>query len=163
MPNPANTDLVGVAWLRHLAAQDGNPLDPAAVATSLPKVNGEVDVTKLRTTGFVVWRSGLGGVSSGKLRRPVGAASFWHAPTAQGSSHIMWGRAASAAEAVYAELTDEFSPLSTHVDLTLPGDYAPAHVHTVRALGEPQKVEGDPSGFARFDINIEINWTERTA
>jgi hypothetical protein len=157
MTKHANTDLVGVAWLKTVPG-----LDPTAVATRLPKTGGEVDVTKLRTSGFVVWRSGLGGVSSGKLRRAIGVAEFWAAPDA-GSSQVPWGRASDITEAVYAELSDEFSTVANAVTVTLPGDYHPARVHTVRALGEPQKVEGDPSGFARFDINIEINWTERSA
>lgn len=154
----ANTDLVGVAWLRLVPR-----IDSSAVATRLPRYTtgdhrGEVDVSKLRTSGFVVWRSGIGGAPSGKLRRPVGVAECWAAP-AEGSIQVPWGRASDLAENIFDAATDEFSALD-NVAVSLPAGYPAARVLTVRALGEPQKVTGDPSGFARFDINIEINWTE---
>lgn len=148
-----NTDLVGVAWLKMVP---GIPAD--SVATRLPTVSGSVDVSKLRAGGFVRWRSGLGGTPAGLMRRPVGVAECWAAPAA-GSNQVPWGRAADLAEAIMAVVTDEYTLLD-HVQVQPPGDYAPAIVHTVRALsGDPMKVEDDPSGFARFDVDLEINWT----
>lgn len=149
-----NTDLVGVAWLKLVAG-----LDPTKVATKLPTSNGTVAVGALQPPGggFVRWRSGLGGTPSGAMRRPVGAVECWAAP-APGSSQVPWGRASELMESIMAVVDDEFHPLHG-VTVTLPGDYGKARVHTVNALGEPVKVEGDPSGFARFDVDLEINWT----
>jgi hypothetical protein len=149
-----NTDLVGVAWLKLVPG-----LDPQKVATKLPTSNGEVSADALRPPGggFVRWHSGLGGTPSGVMRRPVGAAECWAAP-APGSSQVPWGRASELAEAIMDAVDDEHSPLHG-ITVTLPGDYGMARVHSVNALGEPVKVEGDPSGFARFDLDLEINWT----
>jgi hypothetical protein len=36
--------------------------------------------------------------------------------------------------------------------------YASARVLTVVALSEPGRIEGDPSGFARYDVDLLINW-----
>jgi len=142
MPRP-NIDLVGVAWLRSLA---GVPSD--SVATKLPSAD------KLRG-GFVRWRSGLGGSPGTSIRRPIGAAECWAAPSA-GSSQVPWGAASDLVEAVF---TAADAPEFITVRLALPGTYGSVLVHSVRALGEPAKVEGDPSGFARFDVDLEINWT----
>lgn len=148
-----NIDLVGVTWLR---AVPGMPVN--SVATALPKVNGEVDVTALRSGGFARWRSGMGGSSGASgLRRPVGTVECWAAPD-PGSSQVPWGRASDLAETIYAVANDEHHSLH-RVRLTLPHGYGDVLVHSVNALGEPVKVEGDPSGFARFDVDLEINWT----
>lgn len=143
------TDLVAIAWLRLIAG-----LPAQQIATKLPK-----DVTILRTVGFVTTQI-VGGNPHPDvpMRQPVVTASCWAAPAA-GSEKVPWGRAANLAEPIMAATYDR-DLMDAEVDLTgFDPDYLPARVRTVLALTEPVRVEGDPSGFARFDIDLRINWT----
>lgn len=147
-----NTDLVAVELLR--------PVVPAnRIATRLPMSGGEVNIEPLRDPAFVVIRSGLGGTVNHQIRRPVVAAEVWSAPTSDGSSKTPWARANDVMEGIVAALDDETGPLFG-VTLTLPHEAGDVRVRGVNRLSEPAKVEGDPSGFARFDVDFEINWTE---
>lgn len=143
------TDLVGIAWLRLVPG-----LPAQQINTALPK-----DVSVLRTVGFV--RVAVVGGSPNlevPLRRPVLSVECWAAP-AEGSQKVPWGRASNLAENVLAATYDR-SLMGRLVDLTpWDADYLPARVLTVNALSEPTRVEGDPSGFARFDLDVELNWT----
>jgi hypothetical protein len=142
-----NTDLVAVELLRpHVPVN--------RIATRLPS-----DTTVLADPAFVRIRSGLGGSVNHQIRRPVVAAEVWAAPTADGSSKTPWSRANDVMEGLVTVLDDENGPLFG-VTLTLPHDAGDVRVHGVNRLSEPAKVEGDPSGFARFDVDFEINWTE---
>lgn len=142
-----NTDLVAVAWLKLAAPGYG-------VATSLPS-----DTSALRTSGFVQTRT-VGGSPDMyvPMRSPVVSVTCWAAPSVQGSDKVPWGRANNIAELIVAATYDRSL---TDVDVTLPGDFPPAHVHTVIALSEPRRIEDDPANFARFDVDLVLNWTAR--
>lgn len=149
MTHRPNTDLVTMAWLKLVP---GVPVDQ--VATKLPK-----DLTVVREHGFVRVLSGIASrspIESG-MRRPVVQIECWYAPKEVGSQKVPWGQASDIAEAIY-EASQSFALMGVEVDLSPWGDYGSAIVNTVNAL-EPRKMEGDPSGFARFDVDAEINWT----
>lgn len=38
------------------------------------------------------------------------------------------------------------------------GSYDPARVLSVWPVGGPLRVSGDPSGFARYDLDLELAW-----
>lgn len=140
-------DLVAPAWLRLVP---GVPAD--RVATSLPS-----DLAKLQgDTGFItVERVGGGPARDVPMRGSALRVSAWAAPSA-GSTQVPWGRASDLVEAV---LTGTYSDalVGILIDLSARG-YAAVRVLTVYALGEPARVTGDPSGFARFDIDLLMNW-----
>jgi len=144
---PPSIDLIAPAWLRLIVG-----IDPTKVATTLPS-----DVAVLRTGAFVQAMSGAGGSPNRDvpLRAPVVRVACWAAPP-EGSRQVPWGRASDAAERI---LTATYDPalMGRTIDLSSRG-YAPAHVLTVVALSEPARVEGDPSGFARYDIDLLVNW-----
>lgn len=140
-------DLVAPAWLRLVPG-----VDETKVATSLPS-----DVSALRTGAFVTIGN-AGGTPNRDvpLRAPVLTASCWAAPATVGSTQVPWGRASDTAEAIEAATWDP-ALMDRLIDLT-PRGYAPARVLTVVALSEPARVTGDPSGFARYDIDLLVNW-----
>lgn len=145
MPKP-NTDLVTVAWLKLVpgVSQAATKLPEASVLRSLPG-------------GFVRVLSGIGGFSplDVPLRRPVVQIECWAAP-AEGSQKVPWGVASDLAESIFLAQYDP-ALMDVTVDL-VPVTFGQARVRTVNAQ-EPRKIEGDPSGFARFDVDAMINWT----
>lgn len=145
-PKTPNTDLVVVAWLKLLA-------NIGEVATVLPSA----EVMRAQPH-FVRVRSGIGDLSpvDGLVRRPVVQIECWAAPD-EGSQKVPWGRANDLAELIYATKNDR-----TYMDRVVqlvPAEYGKARVHTVNPL-EPRRIEGDPSGWARFDVDATINWTK---
>lgn len=144
-----NTDLVAVAWLRRIpkVADYG-----VGVATSLP-----ADDAPLRERGFIRVTV-VGGTPDlyVPLRRPIVAAECFAAP-AEGSSKVPWARAGQLAEWVWESTYDG---AMRDLPLDMPQDgYGRARVLTVSALTEPRRVPGDEAGYARFDVELELNWT----
>lgn len=143
-----NSDLVAVGWLKTL-------IDLASVekGTTLPKVD-----TALRTTGFLKTMI-VGGspAMESPIRRPVINVQSWAAPAA-GSRKVPWARAAHNAELVWKATQVRPFPV-TVIDLSSIGTgYAPARIFSVITLSEPRRIEGDGSDFARFDLDVQINW-----
>lgn len=144
-----NTDLVAVTWLRRnekFSARD------IGVSTSLP-----ADRSKI-VKGFLTTQI-IGGSPDVELpvRRPVVSVSSWAAPATEGSSKTPWPQAAAIAEWVWEQTWDR-----AHQNVTLSfslAGYAQARVFTVEALTEPRRVEDDPSGYARVDVDLLIHWT----
>jgi hypothetical protein len=141
------TDLVAVGWLKLIPG-----LPAGRIATKLPG-----DDALLRAPGFV--RTMISGGTPARdmaIRSPVVTAECWTAPQA-GSAKLPWGVANQLAEIIVAASYDR-AFLYRHIDLTaVSAAYLPARVFTVIPLTEPRRVP-DPSGFARFDVDLLINW-----
>lgn len=143
-----NSDLVAVGWLKTLAT-----LASVEKGTTLPKVD-----TALRTTGFLKTMI-VGGTPAmeSPIRRPVINVQSWAAPAA-GSRKVPWARAAQNAERVW-EATQARPFAQVVVDLSAIGSgYQNARIFTVIAISEPRRIEGDGSDFARFDLDVQVNW-----
>lgn len=142
------SDLVGVGWLKLLA---GLPADK--IATKLPK-----DDAALRAPGFVRTMIVGGSPSASDLawRAPVITAECWTAP-APGSQKVPWGTANQLAEQIVMATYDR-ALMGRRIDLSAINPlFVPVRVASVLALTEPRRVD-DPSGFARFDVDLKLNW-----
>lgn len=141
-----STDLVAQAWLR--LAVPG-----VRVGDVLPATDDA-----LRTAGFIRAVT-VGGRAATyvPLRSPVVTAECWVAPPANGAPRAPWNHAAQIAEQIVGATFDD-TLMNVPVDLSSIGDYAPARVLTVIALGEPQRVPNDPDAFARFDLDLQLAW-----
>lgn len=148
-PYPPFTDLVARGWLR-LA------LPFVDVGDRLPKPS-----PALRAVGFIRTVTVGGNVDVDvPLRRPIVTAECWVAPAVegQGQDYEPWNAAGGLAQWVI-DATYRRELMGVEVDLTDFGAYRPARVHTVIANPEPRRVEGDPGHFARYDVDLQINWT----
>jgi hypothetical protein len=91
------------------------------------------------------------------MREPVVQVECWLPPPASGRQ-ASWARAEQLANRVVAATYDR-SLMGRLIDLSTVGNYAPARVHTVIALSEPDPVEEDDSDWSRFDVDLEFRWT----
>lgn len=140
------TSVVGEAWLA-LAAPAG-----VRAGRSLPEATDQA----FRDSGFVRVTPVGGNVDRDvPFRSPVVAAECWFPPDPR-TRAIPWDEAEQLANQLVAAT---FDPRWQGVLLDLPGEFGPALVHTVIALGDPARVTDDPRDFARFDIDLQINWT----
>jgi len=147
-PYRPHTLLVARGWLE-LATPEA-----VRVGDGLPKADDA-----LRQVGFVRVATAGGSPSvENPMRHPVVAAECWVAPPKEGSQLTPWNAAARLAEWVIAA-TSTPQLQGRLVDLTGYGAYSPARVHTVVALTEPRRVEGDPSNYARFDLDLHFHWS----
>lgn len=143
-----NTDLVAVAWLKRNAKFTAKGV---GVATTIPD-----DLPQLRAGFLHVVRVGGSPSIDLPVRAPVVQVSAYAAP-AEGSSKMPWAQASQLAEWVWEQT---FSAADQNVTLAFSvAGYAQARVMTAVALSEPLRVENDPSGYARVDIEVLINWT----
>jgi hypothetical protein len=148
-----NTEIVAVSWARRVPG-----IPDEGVATRLPSERSKV------VDGFVtVLAVGVAGSEIDvPLHRPVVTFSCWAANPNEGSSKIPWPVAARMAEQLWEST---FYPIFEGIKvqgLVLPmylDGYANARVLTVNAVSEPVRVPDDPSNFARFDVDLELNWT----
>lgn len=146
MSLPPNTDLVARAWLRLAAA-------PARADWRLPAADDA-----MRADGFVrvVTVGGSPNVYV-PLRAPVVAAQCFVAPTVDSTGTVPWMRAAALVERVLAATYDP-SLANLRIDLSSVGDYGPARVLTVSAIAEPRRIPDDAGDFARFDLDLALDW-----
>lgn len=138
--------LVAASWLK-LALPD------VRAGTELPTADASS-----RTKGYV--RTAVVGGDPGRyvpMRAPVVAAECWLAPRGE-DGDASWARAEDLGERLVAASYDR-QLQGVVVDLSTVGSYGSARVHDVTALTEPQRVENDPSGWARVDVDLLINWT----
>jgi len=143
------SELVGVGWLT-LA------LPGVGVGTRLPAADDA-----MRAAGFVRVSIGGGQPDVYTPRRvPVIVAECW-VPPAEGSYLPPWNHAGQLAERITAATFDR-SLMGVTVDLSSVGDYAPARVLTVVALGEPRRVDGDPNNWARQELDLSLTWLPAT-
>lgn len=143
--SPSST-VVAVGWFS-LAVPD------VGVDRKLPSATNA-----MRSNGFV--RIQLAGGSPDvdvASRSPVIAAECWVPPSAAGDSLAPWNQAEHLAERLI-EATYDRTLMNVAVDLSGLGDYGPAHVFTVVALGEPRQGPDDPSNWARFDVTAQLTW-----
>lgn len=143
---PTN-DLVGVAWLR----QRVPGLDAGQVATSLPR-----DPSSWRAAGFLTLSTlGRSPDVDIPVRHPAYRLDAW-AAGADGSTKPPWNLANRLIELVRAATESDTALYGKAV--TLPAGYLGARVQAAYLLDEPQRIEGDPSGYARFTSLLAIDW-----
>lgn len=142
-----STDLTAVEWLRLI-----NGLPSTSIGTTLPAADAV-----LRSTGFIQV-TGTGGTPSRDfpLHAPVVTVDCWAAPAVEGSAKVPWGRATDYAGLVWLA-TFDWSLMNRKV--TLPHGYPAAWVRTAIALSEPRRIPDDPSGFARVQVDVLLNWS----
>lgn len=138
--NPPTSTAVAEAWLR-LAVPGVH------AGTRLPAVD-----QSFRESG-AIRLDAVGGTPDRDvpIRAPVVGVSCWFPPQSNGAAP--WGRAEQLAERLVAAT---YNPDLQGVRIT--GKYAPARVLAVLALSEPVRIENDPSDFARYDVDLLINW-----
>lgn len=142
-------ELVAVAWARqNVPGFDG------IVATALPK-----DTDKWAATGFVTMRALPSGpyAPNGTKRTSVLQVDTWWTGSSSTSSSAVpqWGKANDLIERLVAA-TEDTTRYSSPVDL--PPQYRGAIVLAVYPLGDPQKVEADPGGYARYTVDLVVDW-----
>lgn len=148
-PYLPTAELVAVAWARQrVPGLDG------IVATALPR-----STETWAGTGFVTLRALPSGpyAPNGTKRTSVVQADAWWSGTSGTTSAAkpQWGKANQLVEALIAA-TEESALYSTPV--TLPDQYRGAIVLAVYPMSDPQKVEGDPSGYARYTVDLAVDW-----
>lgn len=150
----ATTPLVTVAWLASLpgftAAMVGGVLPRAGSDGALPWAQ----------TGFVQATMPVGGGSGMyvPMNSPVVQIDCW---AAQSNSDLpAWAKANALAETIrWACLAGD----ATQSALTLRSGYAHARVKSAYLVAEPRPVFGDEDDYARYLLNVALNWTEVTA
>lgn len=143
------TRLVADAWLQ--MAVPG-----VRVGEDLPALD-----EALRTGGFI--RTSMVAPGSNPvvpMREPVVGVECWFPPppSTSTSPKSHWRRAEQLGERIWTATFDT-DLMGVLVDLSAIGDYRDARVHTVTALGLPQKDEDDESDWARYDLDLLFLWT----
>ena len=153
---PPNSELVAVAWLGTVTG-----MSPGMVATQLP-----ADQSAWSANGFVTigGGDGSGGAVIGgqpnlymPLRAPVLSVHCW--AVTPGSAKPPWGKAAHLAELIVVGCYGETSMRRA---LTLPGTYADARVNEAYPLNEPRRIPGDQSGYAHYQMDLQLHWVALT-
>lgn len=136
---------VAVTFLRNLV-----PLLAPGIATTLPKIEAFHD-------GMFVTVNDLPGgaaeIDLPQLRHTVVTISTWGA--FPNSDVPQWNRAAIVAELLWDALSGP-QPWGGVIDLGL--NYRAARVQAMFAISEPRKVEDDPSAYARYTFDAQIDW-----
>lgn len=146
---PPNVELVAQAWI---AAYAGIPA--GQVATSLPKV------TTWTNDGFLQVRAVVGGSSEPTLpqrRTSVVQLDAWGAK-ASNTVRPLWGVASVLIERVRIATFNGTQGFGKPLSMPISG-YLPARPLAAYLTREPTRVEGDPSGFARFTCDLAVDWT----
>lgn len=141
-----NSELVTVAWLKSAVPYLGN-----RVATVLPQDN-----TSWSASGFTTVMS-VGGTPNNYVgwRNPVMSVDCWGVATSSGKPP--WNLAAQMAEEVRAAVLDH--PTVGRA-VTMPTGYLGARVGSVWLRSEPERRPGDVAGYAHYQLDIELLWTE---
>lgn len=140
-----NSDLVIAAWVR---AACGLPTN--GVATTLPDQPwpGDQFVQIMQVGGTPNPES--------PLRRPVATLNCY--AVKPNSLKPPWGRANALAEQIWeATFVTRYhdDPACT---LTMPTGYGAARVLDVIALTEPRRLPADPSQYALYGLDIQVDW-----
>lgn len=144
-PYLPTSDLVVVGWLGSRVPS----IAPGQVATSLPKA-----VTSWADEGFVqvTLITGAAEVDVPQIRHAYAQLDLW--ATTPGSNKPPWNKAARLVELVRAATETQ----SYGAPLALSGDYLDARVQAAYLITEPSRILGDPSGYARFTLDLAIDW-----
>lgn len=140
-------DAVATAWLKTLAG-----LPPNGVATSLP-----ADPAAWSELGFVQVQS-VGGLPTvhTPLRHPIVQVDCW--ANALNAQTPPWGKAGHLVELIL--LGTFFRDPVTVTPAR--GNYYPACVRSVYPVEEPRRFRDDDAGFARYTMDLCINYTVDT-
>lgn len=143
-PFPPNSDLVMLAWL----AQRVPGVTAGQVAAQLP------DVASWAAEGFVTAQSIPGTQPSVDLpiRKPIIQIDTWGASESSAKPH--WPKAFRLAELI--RLATELQSYGMPVDLG--PSYNGARVQAVYLVTEPNRVSGDPSGYAHVTFDVALDW-----
>jgi hypothetical protein len=149
----ATTDLVAVAWLGSLPG-----FSSAMVGAILPRPDSD-GMVPWTQTGFVQATTvGGGGDMYVPLASPAIQVDCW--ATQSNSDLPPYAKANALAETIrWACLANT----GTQTALTLRAGYAQARVKSAYLLTEPRRVYGDEADYARYLVNVLLNWTEVTA
>lgn len=150
---PTN-ELVAVAWL----GQRVPGITDDMVATTLPRAAGEPPVLPWADNGFVQVQAVAGGTPDVDIpvRHPILQVDCW-AAAAQSSAKPLWNRANRLAELI-RDATERHQDGWYGKPVTLPEGYLGARVQAVYLISEPMRMNGDPSGFARFSFDLAVDW-----
>ena len=144
-PSPylPTSDLVAVAWLKSIGT-----LPATGVATTLPG-----DPATWADEGFVQAQTitGVAEVDVPQWRRPLVQVDAW--ANAGTSNKPPWNKAARLVELVRAATEGPTGRV-----VSLPGDYLDARVLSVYLETEPRRIEDDPAGYARFSLDLHVDW-----
>lgn len=146
----ATHELVAVAWLATIPG-----ITAAMAGTQLPRPAADGTVS-WADTGFVqaVPVGGTPGMYV-PLASPVMQIDCW---AAQSNSDLPPRAKANAlAMAVWWAAMQN---VGIETVLTLRSGYAQARVMSAYLLGEPRPMYGDPSDYARYTLNLALNWVE---
>lgn len=140
-----NSELVAQAWLATIPG-----IASGMVSTNLPRDN-----STWAASGFVQVVGIVGGTPdpNGGRRNPVASLDLW--ANTGGSVLPPWGKASRLGELIMAACFDEGAG---HVPLNLGTKYAPARVMSATALTEPRRIPGDKSGYARYQMDVQLSW-----
>lgn len=143
-------ELVAIAWL----TQRVPGLAPGQVATTLPKA-----VDSWLAEGFVQATV----VSAGRdlvdipVRRPIIDVDCWAAPPVS-SSKVPWNKAARLVELIRVAIDDD---ARFGQEVALPANYLGARVQAVYLAINPSRVTNDVSGYARYNMSLEVDWVRQ--
>lgn len=154
-PYLPTSELVAMSWLKANAPAFGATADK--IATTLPR-----DASTWFDTGFITVRAiaGTNYQPNGTRRTSIVQLDAWWSPStgAMSSGKVPWGKANALMEAVVAATEHPVTGYSSRVPLALP-DYVPVVVLAAYpAYGEPMRMEGDPNGYARYQMDLAIDW-----
>lgn len=143
-------ELVAIAWL----TQRVPGLAAGQVATTLPRT-----AESWGDEGFVQATV----VSAGRdlvdipVRRPIIDIDCWAASPAS-SSKVPWHKAARLVELIRVAIDND---ASFGQPVTMPANYLGARVQAVYLAINPSRVTGDLSGYARFNMSLEVDWVRQ--
>lgn len=137
---------VAVAWVRQYVGPD---LGNAGVSTKLPKT--------LPEDGFItctLLRPGIALVDL-PVHKPLVTFDFWTAPSANGG-RPRWGNCAQLVARVTRAMDNDFQTFGKPLDL---GDeFMGARVQAVYKDNEPRRVTDDPNAYARYTLDVNVDW-----
>lgn len=142
---PPNSELVAVHWLAQVPG-----IVPGMVSTNLPRDNAT-----WAASGFVQVSGVVGGSPDLDVprRNPVASLDLWG--NAAASARPPWGKVARLGELIMAACYEDGTD---HVLLDLGIHYAPARVIAAIALTEPRRIPGDKSGYAHYQMDLQLSW-----
>lgn len=151
-PFPPTNELVAVAWLSTRVAG----LVAAQVATTLPR-----DPSVWADQGFLQVQALPGGSPDRDIpvRRPIFQLDAW-ACSMSGtgvSAKPPWNLANRLVELVRLA-TEDAQTGYYGKPVALPTGYSLARVQAAYLIGEPRRVLDDPAGYARYTVDLAIDW-----
>lgn len=154
---PTN-ELVAVAWL----SQRVPGLSAGQVATTLPGKRQD-GTLPWGDEGFVQVQAIPGGMPDIELpvRHPVLQVDCWAATVDAAGNVSMkppWNKANRLAELI--RNATEHGQIHGR-PVVLPEGYLGARVQAVYLITEPTRVPGDPSGYARFTLDLALDWVRQ--